>query len=60
MASNPTVSHLREVSEVTGDAITAAADAGLADPASESYPLAKGRVLDWVAAVAKCDLIVGP
>ena len=52
MASNPTVSDLRKVSEVTDDEITAAVDAVLADLASEAYPLAKGWILDLVAAVA--------
>ena len=52
MASNPTVSDLRKVSEVTDDEIAAAVDAVLADLASEAYPLAKGLVLDLVAAVA--------
>ncbi|WP_281408893.1 hypothetical protein [Methylobacterium sp. WL2] len=42
MSSNPTVSDLRKVSEVTDDEITAAGDAVLADLASEAYPLAKG------------------
>jgi hypothetical protein len=52
MASNPTVSDLRKVSEVTDDEITAAVDAVLADLASEAYPLAKGWTLDLVAAIA--------
>jgi len=52
MACNPTVSDLRKVSEVTDDEITAAVDAVLADLASEAYPLAKGWILDLVAAVA--------
>jgi hypothetical protein len=52
MASNPTVSDLRKVSEVTDDEITAAVDAVLADLAAEAYPLAKGWILDLVAAVA--------
>lgn len=49
MASNPTVSDLRKVSEVTDDEITAAVDAVLEDLASEAYPLAKGWILDLVA-----------
>jgi hypothetical protein len=52
MAANPTVSELRKTSDVTDDEITAAVDAVLADLASEAYPLAKGWVLDLVAAVA--------
>lgn len=52
MASNPTVSDLRKVSEVTDDEITAAVDAVLVDLTSEAYPLAKGWTLDLVAAVA--------
>ncbi|CAA2161206.1 hypothetical protein MBRA_06366 [Methylobacterium brachiatum] len=52
MASNPTVSDLRKVSEVTDDEITAAVDAVLGDLAAEAYPLAKGWILDLVAAVA--------
>ncbi|MCJ2092090.1 MULTISPECIES: hypothetical protein [unclassified Methylobacterium] len=52
MASNPTVSDLRKVIEVTDDEITAAVDAVLADLASEAYPLAKGWALDLVAAIA--------
>jgi hypothetical protein len=49
MASNPTVSDLRKVSEVKDDEITAAVDAVLA---SEAYLLAEGWILDLVAAVA--------
>jgi hypothetical protein len=52
MASNPTVPDLRKVSVVTDDEITAAVDTVLADLASEAYPLAKGWVLDIVAAIA--------
>ena len=52
MASNPTVSELREASDVTDDEITAAVDAVLADLATEAYPLAKGWSLDLVAAIA--------
>ncbi|MDF2599920.1 MAG: hypothetical protein K0Q54_2743 [Methylobacterium brachiatum] len=52
MATNPTVSELRKTSDVTDDEITAAVDAVLADLATESYPLAKGWVLDLVAAIA--------
>jgi hypothetical protein len=52
MASNPTVSDLRKVSEVTDEEITAAVDAVLEDLASEAYPLAKGWTLDLVAAIA--------
>ncbi|MGU3337128.1 hypothetical protein ACLBXJ_03870 [Methylobacterium mesophilicum] len=52
MASISTVSDLRKVSEVTDDEITAAVDAVLADLASEAYPLAKGWILDLVAAIA--------
>jgi hypothetical protein len=54
MASNPTVSDLRKVSEVTDEEITAAVDAVLEDLASEAYRLAKakGWLLDLVAAVA--------
>ncbi|QEE40704.1 MULTISPECIES: hypothetical protein [unclassified Methylobacterium] len=51
MASNPTVSDLRKVSEVTDDEITAVVDAVLADLAAEVYPLAKGWTLDLVAAI---------
>ena len=52
MASNPNVSDLRKVSEVTDDEITAAVDAVLAGRASDAYPLAKGWMLDLVAAIA--------
>jgi hypothetical protein len=52
MTNNPTVSDLLKISEVTDDEITAAFDAVLADLASEAYPLAKGWLLDLVAAIA--------
>ncbi|WP_342030180.1 hypothetical protein [Methylobacterium pseudosasicola] len=47
------MSDLREVSEVTDEEITATVDAVLQDLASEAYPLAKGWILDLVAAVAE-------
>ncbi|MCJ2056760.1 hypothetical protein MKL09_09350 [Methylobacterium sp. J-048] len=51
MATNPTVSDLSKVSEVTHGEITAAVDAVLADLKTEAYPLAKGWVLDLVEMV---------
>ena len=46
MVSNPTVSDLRRISEVTQREITTAVDAVLADLTTEAYPLAKGWALD--------------
>ncbi|MDP4006183.1 hypothetical protein [Methylobacterium sp. NEAU K] len=51
-ASNPTVSDLRKISEVTDDDIIAAVEAIPGDLASEAYSLAKGWTLDLVGAVA--------
>jgi hypothetical protein len=48
MASNPTVSDLRKVSEVTDDQITAAVGAMLAGRKATKYLLAKGWKLDLV------------
>lgn len=59
MASNPTVSDLRKVSEVTDDEITAAVDAVLAGLASEAYPLAKGWTLDLAELVRRNAVVAG-
>ena len=48
MATNPTVSELRKVSEISDQEVDAAVDAVLADLATEAYPLAKGWTLDLV------------
>jgi len=48
MATNPTVSELRKVADISGQEVDAAVDAVLADLATESYPLAKGWTLDLV------------
>ena len=48
MATNPTVSELRKVAEISDQEIDAAVDAVLADLATETYPLAKGWTLDLI------------
>lgn len=48
MATNPTVSDLFKTKVVTDQEVDAAVDAVPADLATESYPLAKGWVLDFV------------
>ena len=48
MATNPTVSELRQAAAIPDQEIDAAVDAVLADLAAEAYPLAKGLTLDLV------------
>ena len=48
MVTNPTVSELRKVADVSDQEIDAAVDAVLADLATGAYPLAKGWTLDLV------------
>ncbi|MCJ2061064.1 hypothetical protein MKL09_31670 [Methylobacterium sp. J-048] len=63
MASNPTVSDLRKISEVTQGEITAAVDAVLADLKTEPYPLQRGWVLDVVEMVGaneQVPIALGP
>jgi hypothetical protein len=46
MASNPTVSDLRKVAEVTDDEITAAVDVVIANPKAGSFELTFGRIVN--------------
>ncbi|MCJ2102494.1 hypothetical protein [Methylobacterium sp. E-046] len=51
MATNPTVSELRKVAEISDQEVDAAVDAVLAHLATEAYPLAKGLTLDLVETI---------